>query len=198
MVLECKTCEALVEAISIQDYKHVDFEEHCEHIVTLLKCPKCSGPFLIHQEDYGQGPDDLPDVLYPVKETRINPSLPDGIKSAYTEAVNCLRGKSYTAAAIMCRKTLEGICAEHNVTEKNLGRALKQMKELGIIEKRLYDWADALRISGNEAAHDVKLQTSAEDARDIVEFTNALLEYVFTFRDKFDAFNARRAKKANP
>ncbi len=49
---------------------------------------------------------------------------------------------------------------------------------------RLFEWADALRIAGNEAAHDVKVTTSKEDARDILELTNALLEYVFTFRDR--------------
>jgi hypothetical protein len=31
-----------------------------------------------------------------------------------------------------------------------------------------------------------------QDAKDIIEFTNALLEYVFTFNDKFNEFNKRR------
>lgn len=52
-------------------------------------------------------------------------------------------------------------------------------------------------ISGNEAAHDVNVTISAEDARDILEFTNALLEYVFTFRDKFEEFKKRRANKTS-
>ena len=58
--------------------------------------------------------------------------------------------------------------------------------------------SDALRISGNEAAHDVNVTTSPEDARDILEFTNALLEYVFTFRDKFEEFKKRRSGKTQP
>jgi hypothetical protein len=95
----------------------------------------------------------------------------------------------------MCRKTLEGLCAEHNVTGKNLVQALRELKEQNIIEQRLYEWADALRISGNEAAHDVSVTVTAEDARDILEFTNALLEYVFTFRDKFEAFKERQAQR---
>ena len=94
----------------------------------------------------------------------------------------------------MCRKTLEGICSAHGITVKYLGTSLKEMKDKGIIENRLFEWAEALRISGNEAAHDVNIKISSQDAKDIVEFTDALLEYVFTFRDKFDEFKKRRSK----
>jgi hypothetical protein len=66
------------------------------------------------------------------------------------------------------------------------------MKETGVIENRLYEWADALRISGNEAAHDVSTNVSREDAKDILEFTHALLEYVFTFQERFEQFKERR------
>ena len=68
------------------------------------------------------------------------------------------------------------------------------MKTKGIIENRLFEWAEALRISGNEAAHDVQVTISPQDAKDIVDFTDALLEYVFTFRDKFNEFLERRKK----
>ena len=95
----------------------------------------------------------------------------------------------------MCRKTLEGICAEHSTTGRSLVSSLKELKDKGIIENRLYEWAEALRISGNEAAHDVNVTTSAADAKDLIEFTNALLEYVFTFRDKFEEFKTRRAAR---
>ena len=95
----------------------------------------------------------------------------------------------------MCRKTLEGIAKEHGVTSNNLVGALKEMRDKGIIENRLYEWADALRTSGNEVAHDVDITISAQDAKDILEFTNALLEYVFTFREKFEKWKARRESK---
>ena len=97
----------------------------------------------------------------------------------------------------MCRKTLEGICVEHGIKGNNLVKSLKELKDKGIIENRLYEWADTLRISGNEAAHDVKVTISPEDARDVLEFTNALLEYMFTFRDKFEQFKQRRLAKSS-
>jgi hypothetical protein len=136
-------------------------------------------------------------VLFPPEDNRVNPRLPAPLKSAYSEAISCFKSKAYTATAIMCRKTLEGICVEHGAKGNNLVSNLKELKDNGVIENRLFEWADALRISGNEAAHDVTVTTSPEDARDILEFTNALLEYIFTFRDKFEEFEKRRSSKSS-
>jgi hypothetical protein len=97
----------------------------------------------------------------------------------------------------MCRKTLEGICSEHGIIERTLAASLEKMRSAGIIDSRLFEWANALRISGNEAAHGVATTFSREDAQDIIEFSRALLEYVFTFRDRFEAFQQRR-RKASP
>ena len=94
----------------------------------------------------------------------------------------------------MCRKALEGICAEHSVSERNLAASLKKMKEAGLIDDRLFEWSDSLRIAGNEAAHGVGLTISQPDAKDILEFTNAILDYLFSYRDRFEKFKQRRAK----
>jgi hypothetical protein len=196
MILECKQCQALVNAEFVANYKYTYDVEGYFHLPArydLLKCPNCQNPFLIDSDESSDGYN----VLYPPPDNRVNPNLPAPLRLAYSEAMSCYKSKAYTATAIMCRKTLEGICAEHGVTGNNLVKNLKELKDKGIIENRLYEWADALRISGNEAAHDVKVTISLEDARDILEFTHALLEYVFTFRDRFEQFKQRRASNAN-
>jgi len=190
MILECKRCEALVNAEPIAKYVDNDSPEALATTYSLLRCPKCRGPFLTDEDEvWGLT------CLYPQPDMRVNPDLPAPLKAAYEEAAACFKSKAYTATAIMCRKTLEGICVEHGATGRTLVASLKELKDKGVIENRLYEWADALRISGNEAAHDVNVTISAADAKDIVEFTNALLEYVFTFRDKFEAFKKRRLAK---
>jgi hypothetical protein len=186
MILECKRCEALVNSELISKYTRED--EHLGTVVySLLKCPKCERPFITEEDDlFGSY------QLYPAQDNRVNPTLPEPLQTSYGEAISCFKSKAYTATAIMCRKTLEGICVEHGIKSHNLVSSLKELKDKGIIENRLYEWADALRISGNEAAHDVNVTIPPDDARDILEFTNALLEYVFTFRDKFEEFKKRR------
>ncbi len=198
MILECKNCQALVNAEFMADYKY--YFDIPEANITgipgayeLWKCPNCQKPFLIDTDETSSGYL----MLYPTEDNRVNPNLPAPLKFAYAEAISCYKVKAYTATAIMCRKTLEGICAEHGIKDNNLVRSLKALKDKGIIENRLYEWADALRISGNEAAHDVAVTISPEDARDILEFTNALLEYLFTFRDRFEQFKQRRAAKSS-
>jgi hypothetical protein len=198
MILECKKCQALVNAEYVAHYDYV-FSEEAVGIndipgkYELWKCPSCDKPFLVDSDEvFGFT------VLYPPEDNRVNPRLPAPLQSAYREAISCFKAKAYTATAVMCRKTLEGICAEHGVRGNNLVSNLKQLKDKGVIENRLFDWADALRISGNEAAHDVEVTILPEDARDILEFTSALLEYIFTFRDRFEEFKRRRAAKKAP
>jgi len=98
----------------------------------------------------------------------------------------------------MCRKTLEGVCSEHGVKSGTLAAQLKKLKENGVIEGRLFEWAEALRTIGNEAAHGVEFVVSPEDAQDTLEFTEAMIEYVFTYRDKIESFKKRRAKASSP
>jgi hypothetical protein len=192
MIVECKSCNALVDAIILKDYSGYE-EDGPPYKYSFLKCPKCNSPFLVLQEDLGGGWDD-PYRVYPTQDI-INPFYPEPIKKAYSEAQACFKTKAYTAAAIMCRKTLEGICVEHKIKERNLANSLKKMKDQGIIESRLFEWADTLRISGNEAAHNLDVTVASDDARDIMEFTNALLEYVFSFKDKYEQYKKRQEKK---
>ncbi|HLD39511.1 MAG TPA: DUF4145 domain-containing protein [Candidatus Nanoarchaeia archaeon] len=195
MLLECNYCEAAVDAKVLNSYDCFDEEMVIPIRYIFLQCPRCSSPFLAYQEDYGNGWDE-PTRLFPPRDKEVNPSLPESIRNAYKEARSCFKGKNYTAAIIMCRKTLEGVCCVHGIKARNLSLGLKEMKSKGIIENRLFEWAEALRIYGNEAAHDVQVIISAQDAKDIVAFTDALLEYVFTFRDKFNEFIERRKKLA--
>ena len=124
----------------------------------------------------------------------LNPNAPRDIQSAFEEACACYRAQAFTASAIMCRKTLEGICAAHAVTERTLAAALKKMKNSGLFDERLFEWSDSLRVAGNEAAHGVGLSIAQPDAKDILEFTNAILDYLFSYRDRFEQFKKRRFK----
>ncbi len=189
ILIDCTTCQALVDAKVMGGYDAYD-EEAGYYKFLFLKCPKCDNPMLAEQELYGGDEWSEPSRLYP-PHVRANPTLPAPIRGMFDEVLACLRAKAYTATVLMCRKVLEGVCRAHGATG-GLSSALQELKEKGVIESRLYEWADELRLSGNAAAHDVAVSTPAEDAKDIVDFTNAILEYTFTFRDKFEAFKRRR------
>jgi hypothetical protein len=125
----------------------------------------------------------------------VNPKAPPEIRAAIEEGIKCYRANAFTAAAIMCRKTLEGVCEAHDVKERSLDASLKRMLETDKIDQRLFEWSDQLRLAGNEAAHGVGVVSSAQDARDALDFTIAIIDYLFSYRDQFEKFKARRDKK---
>lgn len=193
MLLECTRCAAIVEAQEVASYFDDD-EDVAQGKWTFAKCPRCTLPLLAVQCDFGDGFDaDTPSRVYPPRDREMGDSVPKSIRTAFNEAMVCFKAKAYTASAIMCRKTLEGLCAEHGIKARNLSLSLKKLKDDGVIEARLFEWAEALRSLGNEAAHGVTSVISPHDAKDILEFTEALAEYVFTYRDKFERFKKRRA-----
>lgn len=193
MLTECRHCQAVVDASVVASYETFDEEVGVPLKFTFAKCPQCDAPLLLVQEQWGDTWD-KPSRIFPVREDLVGWSVPKGIRNAFAEAVRCLNAKSYTAAAIMCRKTLEGVCEEHKVPGKALQQRIEALKDAGVIEGRLYQWADELRLVGNEAAHDVSIEVTAQDASDTVDFTRAVLEYVYTFRDQFERFKQRRQK----
>ena len=197
MIIECSECRQYVQAGETASYaRHFDGRKpSCRYM--LLACSACSSPILIRQTNVGNMAEgdkwDTPFVMYPQGDTRVNPNAPEDIRRAFEEACACYRSQAFTASAIMCRKTIEGTCAAHGVTERNLHSSLKQMKEKGLIDDRLFEWSNVLRAVGNEAAHGVGVSIDQADAKDTIEFTNAILDYMFSYRDRFEQFRKRRA-----
>lgn len=198
VLIECKDCEAIVQTKDLGQSRFYDPEDGPPEVYTFVQCSQCGRPMLVLQCEYGRDNLDEPYRVYPPQDNRLGLRFPPSIRNAFEEVLGCMKGKAYTAAAIMCRKTLEGVCAEHGCSGKTLDNDLKQMKDKGLIESRLFEWADALRIAGNEAAHEVGTVVNKQDATDLLEFTRALLEYVFTFRDRFEEFKKRRMKAPSP
>ena len=198
MIIECFECRSYVEAKAIGSFEQFSDGSGPSSLFTLLSCTKCGSPILVRQTNIGNMAEgdkwDTPYLLFPSGDLRVNPSAPRNIQAAFEEACACYRAQAFTASAIMCRKTLEGICATHNVTERTLAASLTKMKESGLIDERLFEWSDSLRVAGNEAAHGVGLSIAQPDAKDILEFTNAILDYLFSYRDRFEQFKKRRAK----
>lgn len=196
MLTQCTRCNATVDAEIHCSHDTRDEETGIPERYSFGSCPSCNAPLLLFQNDWGDGRWDVPSRVYPPRNDILGWNIPKPIANAFAESVRCFSSKAYTASAIMCRKTLEGVCENHQAKGPNLQKRLDALKELGFIDGRLYEWANELRIVGNEAAHDVYVEVSADDARDTQEFTRALLEYAYTFRHRFDEFKKRRAGAA--
>lgn len=195
LLIECDNCSALVQGIPIGSYTKEEPMDWAQNVLySLCKCPQCFSPFLIHQElDFKDDGEcwDVPQKLFPNNVFHINPVIPDELRRILIEATICYKSKAYTATALMCRRTLEAFCIVKGVKEKNLDKSIKKLQEQGIINEQLFDWANELRLVGNQAAHNVSNKFSAIDSKDILDFTIAILDFTYSFKDKFDKFKKR-------
>lgn len=162
-------------------------------------CGRCSGPFLIETRSTELPGEFIADqesrVLFP---STIPPALvgvPIDILRAYEQASRAYTAGLYDACAIMCRKCLDGLCQELKASGRNLKDRLAYLADSKTIDSRLHEWADQLRIVGNDAAHDVSVILDKNDAKDSIEFVEAILLYTFTLNKKFSAFIERRKPK---
>lgn len=94
----------------------------------------------------------------------------------------------------MSGRTLEGVCNHYLPKSKNLADGIKGLKEKGIIDDRLFHWGEELRKHRNIGAHATDEKISKEDAKDLLDFVNAICEYVFVLTGRFNKFMERKAK----
>ncbi len=99
----------------------------------------------------------------------------------------------FEPCVLMCRKCLEAICKNFGAKGSDLNSKLQSLSDAGQIDFRLLNWAHQIRLIGNEAAHDPDTKVTKLDARDVLDFTEAILIYVFSLTSRFEAFRARRA-----
>lgn len=163
-------------------------------------CTSCQQPFLFRQQLQGvpgefevQGD---PERLFPKDGHTDFGQLPDFLSHSIAQARTCLNTGCYDACALMCRRTLEALCAAAGVTGRTLAAKLENLRAEGKIDSNLLTWANGVRHVGNSAAHEVQSVTGREDAQDILEFTEALLIYVYRLAEQFRSFQSRRAGKS--
>ena len=123
-------------------------------------------------------------------------NLPPRVRGSLEEADLCLNAKAYDACAVMCGRAVEAICSHYEVKAKTLQKGLKELLEKGVIDKKIHDWSEALRIHRNIGAHPNEEKISEEEAKDLFDFTNAICDYVFVLTKKFEEFMKRKDKKA--
>lgn len=191
-VFHCKSCETTVMG-EIEATARVG----PARLLDLVKCPRCSDVVLLQYDafDAACGDDGLwlgGEILWPA-QAKLGDAVPESLRLTFADADECLAKGLYTPSVVMCRKVVEGICVEKGETKGNLAGRLANLVVRKVVDPRLAEWANELRLAGNEAAHDLDTRATKRDAKDAVEFTRALLEYMYTFEARFEKFKLRRS-----
>ena len=129
--------------------------------------------------------------------------LPQSVEKAFSEAAKAYSVGCWNAAACMFRSSIDiatrGFLPEGNVdglddnTRRFLARRLKWLFKSGVLQKDLEGLASCVKEDGNEAAHSTTLEE--EDAADLLEFTVALLERIYTEPQKIQLAERRRKER---
>ncbi len=142
-------------------------------------CPQCSGPTYVNETDNGQ----VPGVPYGNRVMH----LPGDIEKLYEEARSCMAGGAPTAAALCCRKLLMHIAVERKAEEgKSFQHYIDYLDANHYIPAGAKAWVDQIRAKGNEANHEIKINTRAE-GEEIVDFTEMLLKVIYEYPSRVPA-----------
>jgi hypothetical protein len=160
----------------------------------LASCEICWQTLVIRKSVEGEEKRKLiVEILWPTPERTLSDVVPESLRLEHAEARACFNAKAYTATVVMVRRTLEGVCSDHGITKKPLYVALEEMRSSELIEGRLFEWAQELRVLGNDAAHFTGRAVSSQDAEDALSLAEALMDYMYVFSAQFDKFRRRRS-----
>ncbi len=198
-LIMCSTCEARVSAHIIASKEGLDKEATVPCRVLFLECSSCKSILLGYTELTRMGYEDWdfpdPERVWPNPKNSISWKVPELVRTSIEEARRCFDAHAYSACVVMCGRTLEFVCKEHGVKNWQLKKGLKELKDKGIIDGRLYEWGEALRESRNISAHATDTKVFRNDAKDILDFAIAICDYVYVLADKYESFKKRQLKK---
>ncbi|KAF0208121.1 MAG: hypothetical protein FD171_1278 [Actinobacteria bacterium] len=197
LVVDCPVCEAKSRGDVLAS--HIGWDDVFDRYenVSLVKCPACSAAVLVAQAD--RNPPDAPGYdwgtpwrVWPRALKTLSQDIPEDVRKNIDEAQKCFRAGAYNACAVMCGRALEAVAHAFGTKKKVLAGGLQDLRDAGVIDHRLYEWGDALRSERNVAAHASGGDITKTDASDLIEFTNAICEYVFVLTARFEKFMERK------
>jgi len=131
--------------------------------------------------------------------------LDEVVELAFREAATCAAVQCWNAAGVMCRVCIdlatrpllppaEEAEPNHRV-RRDLGLRLPWLIQNGRIPADLEDLSTCIREDGNDGAHQGTL--TAADAEDLIDFTRALLDRLYTQPARLRQAAERRAERRN-
>lgn len=221
-IIDCPYCSVKVAALekgkTTQEMFDEDSQEPFAYKVQVGNCPKCNYILVGASEQtefkgynaYHDGWSDVIRVYPDPSKTFFSSRIPKVVKDSLNEADRSLQAGANIAACVMFGRALEALCRDviyistppDFITDEQakpkkimLDQGIEKLKELKVIDERLYDWSQQLKAFRNLAAHPEDISISREDANDLQIFVYAIVEYIYDLTDRYDEFKARSLKR---
>lgn len=121
---------------------------------------------------------------YPVATKIEAPNAtPERIGKFFIEAKDNFSRGNYETCGALCRKVID-LATKHmafaeDISAWKLQKRMEQLKSKGAITQEMYDWADIVRLDGNEQTHSED-EFDSHSAKAVLDFTETFLLYAFT------------------
>jgi hypothetical protein len=124
---------------------------------------------------------------------------PAEVGRCWQQAHRSLQSESWDAAAVMARTSLQAALRDQGAEGSRLKDEIKSLADRGVLPPLMREWSDEVRSLGNDATHpDGESQgTTAADARDVVEFLDYLLQYLYDLPKAIADYRERRRSASN-
>lgn len=120
----------------------------------------------------------------------------DTVKDSASEAYACYSVRAYRAAILMARSVCEAIAKDQGFGEGNLQKKIAQMEKQKLISPMVKQQADEIRYFGNDMAHgDFAQPVSADDAHEVLNFLDVLIDAVYQQPAKLRAMQTAREQR---
>ncbi len=202
-IRQCRHCGNRVVFVQRDSYYQYrqglpnDGESHRQWLI--LECPVCAELTLEQiyyvlddvavQSEY-RNFEISTQVLYPPMRVA---NLPEAIEKAYRAALK-VRHVEPNACAVLVGRTLETVCRHEKAVGNTLADKLTTLANSGRIPQTLAQMAQQLRLIRNLAAHVAEDEVTEQDVPIIIDFLEAILEYLYYAPSKIAALQARLKK----
>jgi hypothetical protein len=164
------------------------------------KCGNCAGYVMVFwsSNEHSFGPRNslhsFKVLPWPLKIDTAPSHWPKDIQRYWIQAKKNILDNNWDAAAMMARAALQIILRENNAQGKTLKNEIDNLADKGLLPPIMKEWSENIRELGNDAAHPCIGQkpTSAQDARDVMQFLDFLIEYLYDLPFRIAKYRERK------
>jgi hypothetical protein len=192
IVIDCPDCQVRVKTKRVGSVPGGDDE-----VFFLVQCPACRGAFFgrtaAFMNDRSHWELSVAERLWPAPLlAEIAPEIPERARRDIKDAQKALSHGIYSAAQVLCSRALIRLIKQ-KAGASMIASGFAELKSRGIIDQRLFDWAEILRKERHIGTQSSEEDISREDAEDLIDFTIAIFDYIYTVTEKYEKYVARRS-----
>ena len=167
---------------------------------TTLKCGSCAG-YVMVLWSAGSRCSELHDyrvLPWPERTENAPSEWPPEVGRFWVQARRSLDDENWDAAAVMARSALQLAFRQEAAEGSSLKAEIDSLVTMRVLSPIMGQWAHEVRELGNDSAHPKPGQspTTPEDARDIVQFLDYCLNYLYTIPHQIAEYRKRSGGSA--